>query len=321
MSDFTNIVFRKLYLELSQIITGDYIYIAVPHYSSNVGDVLLWKSTSDFLQKIKHKCLYECSIRTYEKPQISDNIIIVIHPGGNFGDIWRDQQEFRHRILTDFPNNPIVQLPNSVWFNDKGFMEQDIERFRNHKAPITICLRERQSYNIICQHYPFVKAILLPDMALSFEIEKYCRRHFIKRGKGVGTLLLQRNDVELKNTPLLTQLKNNNIFYSDWPCMDKPIIAEFIVKKVLYTSRRLGKPFQNRLTAFCYKRIMRPLYIRNGIKYINQYHTIYSTRLHAAIIASLLGKEVHLLDNSYGKCFSVYDTWMNDIPNVLKETT
>lgn len=314
MSEYTNIVFKKLYSELSNIITGDYIYIAVPHYTSNVGDVLLWKSTSDILKKIKHRCLYECSIRTYEKPQISDKIIIVIQPGGNFGDIWKDQQEFRHRILTDFPNNPIVQLPNSVWFNDKGFMEQDIERFRNHKAPITICLRERQSYNIICQHYPFVKASLLPDMALSFDIDK-----FIKRKKGNDTLLLQRNDVELKNTTQLTQLKKNNVFYSDWPCMDKPIIAEYFCKKILYTSRRLGKKIQNKLTSFCYKKTMRPLYIRNGIKFINQYQTIYSTRLHAAIIATILGKEVHLLDNSYGKCFSVYDTWMKELPNITKE--
>ena len=41
--------------------------------------------------------------------------------------------------------------------------------------------------------------------------------------------------------------------------------------------------------------------IRSGIKFINAYETIYTTRLHAAIIALLLKKEVYIFDNSYGK--------------------
>lgn len=301
---------------MTKLITGDYIYLGVPHYTSNVGDILLWETTLNVLHNIKHRCLYESSIRSYEKPVLSTNTIIVIHPGGNFGDIWREHQEFRHRVLTDFPYNPIVQLPQSVWFDSNNYLMQDIELFKKHKAPVTICLRERQSYNIISQHYPFVKAVLLPDFALSFDIDKYCRRHIIKRTQGNGALLLLRKDVEFKKQSNIDQLKKINVVSSDWPCMEKPILIETIVKKILYASRRLGKRFQNRLTAFCYKSILRHIYIRYGIKFIDKYQTLYSTRLHAAIIATLLGKEVHLFDNSYGKCRSVYETWMKELPNI-----
>ena len=309
---------------LSEIVTNDYVLIDVPHYNSNVGDALLWQTTKKIISNINHKCLYECSIRTFTplimRQKVKDDTIILFHPGGNFGDIWKEHQMFRHQVLSLFPNNPVVQLPQSVWFDDKDFMREDIELFRNHRGPVTICLRERQSYNIIRDNYPFVNALLLPDMALSFDIDKYCRRHLIKRHKGDGVLLFARKDLERKETPLLTQLKDRNCFCSDWPCMEKPLFMETLVKKILYTSRRLGKRTQNRMTAFCYSRILRPLYIRRGIKFIDKYKTVYSTRLHAAIIATLLGKDVHLLDNSYGKCFSVYDTWMKELPNISKES-
>ena len=317
MNEYSHHFFDYLCKQLSEIVTDDYILVDVPHYTSNVGDALLWKTTSDILSHIGHHCLYECSIRTYVKPNIKKNTLILIHPGGNFGDIWIEHQKFRHLLLKDFPDNPIVQLPQSVWFNDPEYLKTDIEIFRQHKCGITICLRDRQSYDMVCKHYPFAKAVLLPDMALSFDIDRFRKPHRAKLG---GGFLLLRDDHERKDTyETIENHLHRDIEYGDWPCMQKPLLIEVIVKKILYTSRRLGKPIQNRIISFCYKKILRPRYIMSGIQFLDQYQTIYSTRLHAAIIAQMLGKEVHLLDNSYGKCHSVYDTWMKELPNIIKE--
>lgn len=307
---------------LSDLITSDYILLDVPHYNSNVGDALLWQTTKDLLKNIGFKCLYECSIRTYSTLQsIPNDTTILLHPDGNFGDIWKEHQEFRHTILKDFPYNPIVQLPQSAWFNDVEYMQEDIELFRSHKGSITICLREQQSYNIIKSNYPFVKTVLLPDFALTFDITLYCKRHLIRHREGNGTLYFVRKDVEFKDSPKITQPVSDYSNYRDWPCMEKPLKIETIVKKILYTSRRFGKRFQNRLTQFCYSRMLRTIYIRHGIKFISEYQTIYTTRLHAAIIAALLDKDVHMFDNSYGKCHSLYDTWLKEMPNITKETS
>mgnify|MGYP002626293742 CR=1 FL=1 len=128
MNEYSHHFFDYLCKQLSEIVTDDYILVDVPHYNSNVGDALLWKTTSDILSHIGHHCLYECSIRTYVKPNIKKNTLILIHPGGNFGDIWIEHQKFRHLLLKDFPDNPIVQLPQSVWFNDPEFLKTDIEK-------------------------------------------------------------------------------------------------------------------------------------------------------------------------------------------------
>lgn len=49
---------------------------------------------------------------------------------------------------------------------------------------------------------------------------------------------------------------------------------------------------------------------------MNKYDTIYSTRLHVAILGVLLNKYVYFFDNSYGKNYALYDTWLRDFSNL-----
>ena len=48
------------------------------------------------------------------------------------------------------------------------------------------------------------------------------------------------------------------------------------------------------------------------MKQLGAYKTIYTTRLHAAILGALLGKKVVFMDNSYGKNRGFYETWLKD---------
>ena len=59
-----------------------------------------------------------------------------------------------------------------------------------------------------------------------------------------------------------------------------------------------------------------PYNLRSGIRFVNQYDIIYTTRLHVAILGALLDKKVYFFDNSYGKNSSLYNTWLKDCPNI-----
>ena len=52
------------------------------------------------------------------------------------------------------------------------------------------------------------------------------------------------------------------------------------------------------------------------MKQLGAYKTIYTTRLHAAILGVLLGKKVVFMDNSYGKNRGFYETWLKDCNSV-----
>ena len=118
-------IFEK---NLFPLITNDYILLDLPYFT-NVGDVLIWQSTLDLLKDIKYKCIYSSSIETYQKQSLPQEYIIILMGGGNWGDLWIRHHNFRRQILNDYPNNPIIQLPQSVFFKNPTYLQEDINLF------------------------------------------------------------------------------------------------------------------------------------------------------------------------------------------------
>ena len=292
----------------------DYILLDLPYYS-NVGDVLIWQSTLDILNDLPYKCLYSSAIETYYKPKIKDDVLIVFLGGGNFGDLWERHQIFRYRVMTDFPNNPVLQLPQSVCFESGEKMKRDIDFFAKHKGKVTICLREKKSYDLIASNYKNVHAVLLPDMVLAFDVDKYCKKHNINIEKGCGRLLVQRKDKERT----LEEIDATNFSkVADWPSMEVSLPEMCRFYKINNLIVRLHMPLyiRNKIMDYYFKYIMKKAFLKSGILFLMSYEVIYSTRLHAAILACLLGKRTYIIDNSYGKCRGVYETWMTKCENI-----
>lgn len=296
----------------TNFIDNDYILLDVPYYA-NVGDVLIWQSTLDLLKKIKHKCLYTCSYATYTKPNIDKNVIIVFLGGGNFGDLWFRHQQLRHQVMADFPENKIVQLPQSVCFKSAELLKEDIDIFARHKGNLIICLRDTKSYNFVKEHYTNAQIELLPDTAIAFEIENYYKSQSRKKNNNV--LFVKRNDCELCNTNI--EIPQNAVV-SDWPSMQKTpfmLYVYWLIRKMMLIFRISQKTIY-RFTNAYYRRILKDIYIKSGIKFLQKYDTIYSTRLHVAVLGWLLNKNVFLIDNSYGKCKGVVEQWLSNQSNI-----
>ena len=86
----------------------------------NVGDSAIWLGELAYLRSRQHWPRYRCQIDTYSsrnmKQAIGDGIVL-IHGGGNFGDLWQRHQRFREQVIRDFPENRIVQLPQTIHFS------------------------------------------------------------------------------------------------------------------------------------------------------------------------------------------------------------
>ncbi len=299
--------------QIQKYITENYVFLDLPYYS-NVGDVLIWEATLQLLKKVSHRCVYSCSVETYRKPKIKKNTILLFSGGGNFGDLWEKHQTFRHRVMDDFPENPIVQLPQSVWFEDKEKMLLDIQYYAMHKAPIVICLRDKQSFDIISSNYKNVTPVLMPDMVLALDINKVLKRNRIKTENGKGVLYFRRDDKEFVEQTI-------DISYDaegDWPCRRNEIKWVRKHKELMDSleKKKVPEKMRLRICHLYHRYIIKDAYMRNGIRFLMPYRTIYASRLHAAILGWLLGKEVFVIDNSYHKCSGVYDLWMNDWTNV-----
>lgn len=291
------------------LITSDYVFWGLPYYS-NPGDTLIWEGSLNMLKKCQYKCIGTCGWNDYKYIPLRKETVILIIGGGFFGDLWRKAWSAVMDTITLYPDNPIVILPQSIYYENKEIEKSDSERLAKCKN-LTICLRDEVSYNYAKSHFLANKSILVPDMAFHANLDKFSLA--IKKPNKQG-LFLKRNDKEF---PSGFSFDNNNCDISDWPTMSGRSSLPYRFFDHYY--RKL-EPYKGSFSMWIKKQMMyyphRYITLFDSIKFLSQYETIYSTRLHAALLAWMIGRNVVILNNSYGKIGNLYKTWLTDCENI-----
>ena len=300
-----------IYETLTPHITKDYVYLDLP-YHPNIGDSLIALGTRTFLRSQKYQCLYSSSLNTYEEKYIPDNALIVLQGGGNFGDLWEDFQLFRDKIIETFSDYDILIMPQSVHYNDTTKLERDKKIFSKAKH-LTMCTRDMQSYLFLKEHFSCENILLVPDMAFCLSFPS------IYNVAKDNTLFVKRTDKEYTGEARYDLVPPHSDIH-DWPTMETKTLPYRLYIEVEKINRGIAKyishSLANKIYNFCWKRILIPYNVKMGVKFLNSYSEIYTTRLHAAILGTILSKQVFIFDNSYKKNSALYNTWLKDFPNV-----
>lgn len=120
-----------------------------------------------------------------EKVKKSD--LILINSAGDFGDWCLGFHQWRRRIVRKFPDNRIVQLPVTIYYNNMGQFELDKQLFGGHKK-FLLMARDLVSYDIVKDNFD-CKTIFHPDFVFSFKPE-------IPERKRRGVIAVLREDME-----------------------------------------------------------------------------------------------------------------------------
>lgn len=303
---------------LRPLIDRPYVLLGLPYYL-NVGDILIWEGERQFLKSLPYPCLNE-GYHYRDEQRIHRDTLIILQGGGNFGDLWRFIQEERLNIINRYKNNPILITPVTYHYENQDLLKSDVSAFAQHPH-LTICARDAVSYERLKNNFTN-EVILVPDMAFCLDtkiLQKY------SRDETKDALFLKRTDKELsEETQILSPKIPSSADVRDWPSMERePLCWRRFMKLSRYATHlnrskwghRLSLPLQKASDSYFHNRC-RPWLIREGIHFISSYRKIYSTRLHGAILGLLLNKDVILMDNSYGKNSSFFETWLNDTEGV-----
>lgn len=294
-----------IYELLTPLIDCDYLFIDLPYYS-NIGDTLIWKGTETFLSSLSYKCLLKASFQTFSFPQIEQDTVIVMMGGGNWGDLYAPHNKLRRDVVEHYPDNKIIILPQTVYYEGARNACADAKVFRKHKK-LTICARDRYSYNFL-RRFDFSKNIVLvPDMAFCIDNEALRQLSCKSTGKD---LVFKRVDKEQSSMSVLDRyLSGRRYDISDWPLYEGNDHKADRLYALLKAERLLDA---DRYAIETYL----PERFREGVEHISKYERVFSNRLHGAILAILLGKETFILDNSYGKNSQYYNTWLKGTDNI-----
>ena len=125
------------------------------------------------------------------KSIIKDEDIILLHGGGNLGDEYMICEERRRMVIEAFPNNKIILMPQSIYFNDTEIGKKELANtkkiYSKHKD-LTLVAREEVSYNIMKKEFPNTNVILTPDIVMYLNRTQNTERH--------GVVLAMRRDIE-----------------------------------------------------------------------------------------------------------------------------
>lgn len=303
---------KQLEDSILPLINSDYVLWGLPYYI-NPGDTLIWEGALDLLKGCNYKCIDTCGWNDYSYRPLNKDTVILIIGGGFFGDVWRNAWEPVVNTVTKYPDNKIIILPQSIYYSSTEFALSDAKKLALCND-LTIFVRDQKSYDFAVGL--FTNTIkLVPDLAFHFPISKL--RDYDSRHNRV--LYVKRVDKEkpIRDLKEIESLKNVDI--RDWPDMSGSYDWNLRIIMAIY-NRISSISFAPHISRWIIEKLMyyffRTTITKNAIDFINQYDTIYTTRLHVMILSFLLDKEVFILDNSYGKVSGCYLAWLRECKKI-----
>lgn len=281
------------------------ILLDYPNYS-NVGDSLIWLGEIAYLKSRSLKINYVSDIENYNKNNLSElinkNSIILMSGGGNFGTLWEKVHEFRLRVIRDFPKVKMIQLPQTIHFDDDGKIKETADAI-HLQGNYTFLARSKQTYDLAKKYFD-AEIHLCPDMAffigyISPELNPDFDRFILSRAD-----IEKRSDVFTDKTQF-----NQNLNYevADW--LEVSRYERFLHRLEMHSGwlRKIIDP-NNLILLQLWNHLSR-VRMRRGIKLLSSGRVVITDRLHGHILSILIGKPHLVADNSYGKISDFYKTW------------
>lgn len=263
-----------------------YVLIGVPEYD-NLGDIAIGYSEEHFIANHKSEgvellVVTELNFWKYFKhlkEVISEEDIICIQGGGNFGNQYPDQEKIRRKIISNF-NNTIILMPSTFYLIDEEKNAKKYSKFYNRKN-ITIFAREIYSYNKMKKYFT-CNILLCPDIVLSLPIVDFGHER-----KGIGVCL--RNDVE------------SNLTIATKEDIKKQLLSKFPSLSHFDTCIRTPALYANQESI-----------LQNCWKDISKYEVVITDKLHAMIFCYITKTPCVVISNYNYKIKGVFE-WIKDL--------
>lgn len=132
-----------------------------------------------------YKALYK--IRQY----VTEDDLLFLHSGYHMTDIYLYEEEMNRKVISLFPENKIIALPQTILFKNEDERNKTIKIYDNHKKFLLLC-RDEISYRSAKKMFNNIKIICYPDIVTTM-IGEYQYESIRK-----NILFCIRNDTETK---------------------------------------------------------------------------------------------------------------------------
>ena len=270
----------------------------------NVGDSAIWLGEEAYLKRREDARVIvvdDCGIRHRRLPELPRSAVVLLHGGGNLGDLWPRHQALRETLIRNYHSHRIIQLPQSIYFGARANEERCRRVFGAHRD-FHLLVRDQASLEW-GQRLHDGPTRLCPDMAL-------CLGPLPRRTREPchDIVALLRTDKETV-TNIGSRQHTGDAVIVDW--LEEP---PSLIKRITRRFGRLQSEYPRRLAGLygikrrLYHRLARER-LQRGCDILSSGRVVITDRLHAHILCTLMDIPHVVLDNSYRKIGNFRDAW------------
>lgn len=287
---------QMLFDRLKPILAGrEVVFIDYPLHL-NVGDLLIQAGTEQILKDLGARIIMRVSTRNAERlfaRTFAQDVVMLCHGGGNFGDLYPHHQQLRDKVVAAFPHNPVVLMPQSVHFSGEQQLVSLMAAYASH-VQLTMFVRDQPSYDLMTSVLRPGQVELLPDMAFGLHGQWPWPVTAAPQ-----QLIFRRRDIEAVNSGESGFDWDDLLSKTDHFCYD-------LARRWARLEQKFGLGLGLDRFWLWYGRWL----IKRAAEYFRQYGCIDTDRLHGLILAQLVGLPVNMRDNSYGKLRRFASCWL-----------
>lgn len=234
--------------------------------------------------------LHSISISKLKK--VIKNHAVFIHAGGYLGTLWPNEETNVRKILSNFPYNKIVILPQTITYSndDQGAHEKEISKKLYQKCKkLYLFVRNESSLSEGYELAGHQNTFLVPDMVVG-----YLPYHNSNIYRNNTCLFCLRNDKERVSSATMTNALKQIVTTNIPGISIQP--TDTVQTYSINQEQRFSEVTQ-KLNEFASARL------------------VVTDRLHGMLFAAITGTPCIAINNSNGKVKDVY-TWIKEIPYV-----
>jgi pyruvyl transferase EpsO len=275
---------------------------------ANVGDSAIWLGTTTFFREHRGaEPAYVATARAFSERALRAAVPegpIFIHGGGNFGDLWPRHHDFREHLVERFADREIIQLPQSIHFEDPAHAARTARAIARH-GRFRLLVRDRPSYDFAAARFD-CEVALCPDMALFIGA-------LDREPPENDVLYLLRTDKE-RAVPEGAGRRDDAHRVADWLGESRLSMEAAHLRWIAHQLHQ-GQWDRLAMRGAWYEAKARVRVLR-GCRLLSSGRVVITDRLHAHILCLLLDIPHSVLDNTYGKLGRFLDTWTGEAAGV-----
>ena len=286
----------------------------------NAGDPAIWLGTRALLRRLGVRVGYASAWWDFDAGSVRRAVgdaPVLLNGGGNFGDLYQGQQGTRVQVLRTLPDNPVVQLPQSIHFADPANEAAMADLLAGHGG-VRLMVRDRFSARIARERLG-VEPVLTPDHAFGMGPQErrvaarvpvlWLRRpagdaEHVDHGEPPGT------DIER-----IEWLEGMGEDQATWDARGRLALRVNGWARTGWAPGTRGNGARHAVAVRTYAPLARR-WVRRGLDIVSRGEVVVTDRLHGHVFCVLLGIPHVALDNAYGKISGALDAWTGDLPGV-----